>query len=155
VNAKPLIISDLKWIWMHRLSIIKGTNPLFIIIKSIIIIITFVHHLKDSLGQVLHVGWKSTSRGRQDNDHVLPAFRFMKYLCTPYPQSAAFQISTGLGNLPQLQMQDKGHAQAQGKHTQAGAGHARTNSPRKHNTRLQVQVSANTDRRTNAQTRAG
>jgi len=32
-------------------------------------------------------------------------------------------------------MQDKAHAQAHGKHTQAGAGHARTKGPRKHNTR--------------------
>jgi len=35
-------------------------------------------------------------------------------------------------------MQGESHAQAQGKHVQAGAGHARTNGPRQHNTREQV-----------------
>ena len=37
-------------------------------------------------------------------------------------------------------MQCKSHVQAQGKHEQAGVGHARTNGPRQHNTRVHVQV---------------
>jgi len=37
-------------------------------------------------------------------------------------------------------MQEKVHAQAQGEHAQAGAGHARRKGPRKHNTRPQAQV---------------
>ena len=53
-------------------------------------------------------------------------------------------------------MQSKSHAQAQGKHAQAGAGHARTNGPRQHNTRVQVRVvcqDKQASRITNAQTR--
>ena len=52
-------------------------------------------------------------------------------------------------------MQDKAHAQAQGKHAQTSAGHARTKGPCKHTTRTRRHgLSAKTNMLTNAQTRS-
>jgi len=58
-------------------------------------------------------------------------FRSIRDLCKPYP--AELGLCTGVVELTTMehvdQMQDRAHTQAHVKHTQAGAGHARTNGP--------------------------
>ena len=68
----------------------------------------------------------------------------MEYVCTPYPDELRLSVVVhqgractridGVGKLTAIenvdQMQDNAHAQAKGKHAQAGSGHARTNGPR-------------------------
>ena len=83
----------------------------------------------------------------------------MKYLFTPYPDK--LEITTyGLGERITIElvdrMQDKAHAQAQGRHAQAFAGYARTKGARKHNTGARRHsLSAKTNRLTSTQARAG
>jgi len=82
----------------------------------------------------------------------------MKYFCTPYSDDSARTIY-GIEKLTVIeyvdQMQDKAHAQAQGKHAQTSAGHARTKGPCKHTTRTRRHgLSVKTNMLTNAQTRS-
>jgi len=61
------------------------------------------------------------------------SFRSIQDLCKPYP--AELGLCTGVVEITTMehvdQMQDRAHAHAHVKHTLAGAGHARTNGPRK------------------------
>jgi len=81
------------------------------------------------------------------------SYCLIEYLCTPYPTIYGVGKLTAIEHVDQ--MQNKAHAQGQGKHAQASAGHARTKGPHKHNTRARRHgLSAKTNRLTNAQRRA-